>query len=88
VAEATALAAATWGGREPYFHISSPREGWTGRDPRPHADYVDPTDVPREWLGMNVTVDVEAKAKERAVAALMAEIPPKVTRRRRAGARA
>jgi UV DNA damage endonuclease len=71
VADATARAAATWGRREPYFHISSPRNGWDAGDPRPHADYIDPADVPREWLGMDVTVDVEAKAKERAVTAVM-----------------
>ena len=74
VAEATARAAATWGGREPHFHISSPREGWKGGDPRPHADYVDPADVPREWRTMDITVDVEAKAKERAVLALMEKL--------------
>ena len=74
VAEASARAAATWGKREPYFHVSSPREGWDGSDPRPHADYIDPADVPSEWLAMNVTVDVEAKAKERAVLKLMADL--------------
>jgi UV DNA damage endonuclease len=71
VGEATARARATWGGREPYFHISSPRNGWGAGDPRPHADYVAPDDVPAEWLGTRITVDVEAKAKERAVARLM-----------------
>lgn len=77
VAEATARAAATWGTRDPYLHISSPRDGWNAGDARPHADYVDPADVPREWLGMNATVDIEAKAKERAVVALMAELSRK-----------
>jgi UV DNA damage endonuclease len=71
VAEATAGAADTWGRREPYFHISSPREGWSAGDTRPHADYVDPADLPTEWLAMGLTVDVEAKAKERAVVRLM-----------------
>jgi UV DNA damage endonuclease len=70
VAEATRLAAGTWGGREPYFHISSPRNGWGGGDPKPHADYVDPADFPGAWRGLALTVDVEAKAKERAVLAL------------------
>ena len=84
VPEATARAAATWGGREPYFHISSPRDGWGAREPRPHADYIDPTDVPREWLGMDITVDVEAKAKERAVLAVMEETS-KGVRHKRAG---
>ena len=70
--EATDLAVASWGEREPYFHISSPRAGWGGGDARPHADFIDPADVPRYWLelGVPLTVDVEAKAKERAVLAL------------------
>lgn len=54
-------------GREPYFHISSPRNGWGGRATRPHADYIDPADFPSCWTGMTATVDVEAKAKELAV---------------------
>jgi len=67
---ATHRALATWGDREPYFHISSPRGGWDG-EVRPHADYVSPEDVPDTWLTVpRVTVDVEAKAKERAVIAL------------------
>jgi UV DNA damage endonuclease len=74
IAEATRWAAATWGRREPYFHLSSPREGWDGSDPKPHADYIDARDVPGEWTGLDVTVDVEAKAKERAVVAVMGEV--------------
>jgi len=69
VEEATGLACKTWEsvGREPYFHISSPRGGWQGKDPRPHADYIDPADFPECWKGIPCTVDVEAKAKELAV---------------------
>ena len=70
IEEATTLAAETWGGREPYNHISSPRDGWDAANPRPHADYVDPGDFPEAWRGRRMTVDVEAKAKERAVVAL------------------
>jgi len=74
IAEASARCAATWLrlGREPYFHLSSPRQGWDGGDPRPHADLIAPADVPAAWhaLGFPFTVDVEAKAKERAVIAL------------------
>jgi UV DNA damage endonuclease len=70
VDEATERAAATWGEREPYFHLSSPRAGFGEGDLRPHADYVNPADVPERWRGMRITVDVEAKAKERAVLAL------------------
>lgn len=70
VDEATELAAATWGAREPYFHISSPRDGWGSPNQRPHADYVEPSDVPALWREMRITVDAEAKAKERAVVAI------------------
>lgn len=69
VEEATAAAAATWN-REPLFHLSSPLEGWAGPKPERHHDYIDPRDFPVEWLGRAVTVEVEAKAKERAVARL------------------
>jgi len=78
----TARAIATWGERQPYFHISSPREGWHGGDPRPHADYIDPADVPKAWISLDLSVDVEAKAKERAVLALMAQLSDRPVRRR------
>ena len=71
--EATELAAATWRGREPYCHLSSPREGWQG-SPKPHADYIDMADVPECWRGRAMTVDVEAKAKELAVVKLMTDL--------------
>ena len=72
VEEATDWAVATWQDREPYFHLSSPRNGWEGGDARPHADFIDAADVPAYWLELPIpiTVDVEAKAKERAVLAL------------------
>ena len=73
VDEATRRASATWGTREPYFHVSSPRAGFGGGDLRPHADYVNPDDVPALWRTMRLTVDVEAKAKERAVIALIGQ---------------
>ena len=75
VHEATDAAAATWGAREPWTHVSSPRDGWHAPNPRAHADYVDPADFPDEWRGRRMTVDVEAKAKERAVTAAMAAGP-------------
>jgi UV DNA damage endonuclease len=69
VAEATALSRRSWDQvrGEPYFHISSPLNGWQGKDPRPHADYIDVHDYPDCWKDFDVTVDVEAKAKELAV---------------------
>jgi UV DNA damage endonuclease len=84
VEEATLRAAETWRGREaslsptarePYFHVSSPRDGWDAKNPRPHADYLDPADLPPLWHELTLTVDVEAKAKERAVLAAMAGLP-------------
>jgi len=71
---ATKQAMMTWKPRraEPYFHLSSPRHGWNGRDPKPHADYIDPEDIPASWRDIGpFTVDVEAKAKEKAVLRLM-----------------
>lgn len=73
VDEATQQCIETWLKRrqEPYFHISSPRDGWASGKPRPHADYIDPADFPATWLGMEATIDIEAKAKELAVCRLM-----------------
>ncbi|MFL5491351.1 MAG: hypothetical protein ACJ8AV_08040, partial [Gemmatimonadales bacterium] len=57
--------------REQYCHLSSPKGGWEGPNNRAHADYIDSNDFPDVWLGRSMTVDVEAKAKERAVVAIM-----------------
>lgn len=73
VDEATQLARATWRS-EPLFHISSPLEGWKGPKPQRHHDYIDMDDFPKEWLGWPMTVEVEAKAKELAVARLMKDL--------------
>lgn len=73
VSEATAAALETWN-REPVFHISSPVDGWDGPHPERHHDYINPADFPPEWRGLDVTVEVEAKAKERAIAKLRREL--------------
>jgi UV DNA damage endonuclease len=73
VAEATERARRTWQG-EPLFHISSPLAGWGGPKPERHHDYIDASDFPVEWLGWPLTVEVEAKAKELAVARLIADL--------------
>lgn len=80
VAEATQLARATWRA-EPLFHISSPLEGWKGPKPQRHHDYIDMDDFPKEWLGWPLTVEVEAKAKELAVARLMKDLNVPFVRR-------
>ena len=68
--EATERGIATWQGREPWMHISSPKDGWSSTNPRLHADFIDPDDVPEEWRDRSLTIDVEAKQKERAVIAI------------------
>lgn len=73
VAEATERARRTWKG-EPLFHVSSPLEGWNGPKPERHHDSIDPRDFPAEWLGWPLTVEVEAKAKELAVARLRSHL--------------
>jgi UV DNA damage endonuclease len=71
IGEASERGAATWKGREPWMHVSSPRDGWSSTNPRSHAEYIDAADVPEEWMGKRMTIDVEAKAKERAVLDIM-----------------
>jgi UV DNA damage endonuclease len=75
VGQVTERALATWS-RKPLFHVSSPRQGWTGPRRNEHHDYIDPADFPREWKGLNIIVDVEAKAKELAVARLLGPMRP------------
>lgn len=74
VESATERATATWRGREPLFHLSSPLEGWDGPKPERHHDYIDPADFPAEWKCQKLTVEVEAKAKELAVLKLLADL--------------
>lgn len=71
--EATAQALATWN-REPLFHVSSPKDGHGSKRPGPHHDFIDPADFPHAWHPLDVTVEVEAKAKEAAVARLRANL--------------
>ncbi|WZP00082.1 UV DNA damage repair endonuclease UvsE [Isosphaeraceae bacterium EP7] len=73
VEEATEAALTTWD-REPLFHISSPIDGWDGPKPLRHHDEIDPRDFPDCWRGREITVEVEAKAKERAVRNLAAAL--------------
>lgn len=73
VAAVTEQSLETWD-REPLFHISSPRDGWSGPNPRKHHDYINIHDLPENWLSMNITVELEAKAKELAIKKLMADL--------------
>lgn len=78
IEEATAAALATWS-REPLLHISSPVGGWRSRNPRRHHDFINITDFPACWRGLNVTIEVEAKKKEKAVLRLKRQLEPPPT---------
>jgi len=75
VEEATEAVVAIWQqqGRLPYFHLSSPRNGWL-KNIRSHADFIDVNDFPDCWKAIDCTVDIEAKAKEIAVLRLLYEL--------------
>jgi UV DNA damage endonuclease len=73
VEQATRKALKTWN-REPLFHISSPMAGWDGAKPERHHDFIDENDFPEFWRRKKITVEVEAKAKEVAVAKLLADL--------------
>ena len=82
VQQATELCAGLWreSGREPHFHISSPKNGWGSGNSRPHADYIDVNDFPECWLDLDFTLDVEAKAKEAAILRLREDLQRKFKR--------
>jgi UV DNA damage endonuclease len=73
VEDTTEQAWTTWN-REPLFHISTPLNGWEKGNPRPHHDHIDINDFPLAWLERDLTIEVEAKAKELAVLKLKAGI--------------
>jgi len=73
VAHTTRQVLKTWN-REPLFHISSPMRSKGNANPRKHDDYIHPKDFPESWLNLNITVEVEAKAKELAVLKLMKDL--------------
>jgi UV DNA damage endonuclease len=70
--EVTAASAATWKPREPWAHLSSPSGGWSAPNPRHHSELIRPSDFPKLWLNRRMTVDIEARGKERAVLRLRA----------------
>jgi len=81
VEQATRVALTTWN-REPMFHISSPIQGWDGPKCERHHDFIDVNDFPKCWNELDITLEVEAKAKELAVlrlqAGLQQHVPKKV----------
>jgi UV DNA damage endonuclease len=62
----TERALKTWN-REALFHLSSPREGWSSKTPQYHHDYINIDDFPACWQQIPLTIEIEAKAKEKAV---------------------
>lgn len=73
IEQATRLALKTWD-REPLFHVSSPKYGWKRSRASWHHDYISFNDFPKEWCRLNITVEVEAKAKELAVEKLYQQL--------------
>lgn len=74
IESATEDAIRTWN-REPLFHISSPQQGWMGKNKKYHHDLIDLSDFPSCWYNLSpLTIEVEAKAKEIAVLKLLAEL--------------
>ena len=73
----TELVLGTWN-REPLFHLSSPKYGWKSGNPRNHHDYIDVDDFPLYWANLDITVEVEAKAKELAVLKLKQDLIDRV----------
>lgn len=74
VEEATKKALETWT-REPLFHISSPKGGWSCSKPKHHADFIDVRDFPNCWKAIECfTLDIEAKGKETAIQKLYEEL--------------
>jgi UV DNA damage endonuclease len=73
IEQATQKGLATWN-REPMFHISSPIEGWDGLKPERHHDFIDLNDFPKCWKKLDLTIEVEAKAKELAVLRLKSDL--------------
>jgi UV DNA damage endonuclease len=76
IKSATAECLRCWknAGREPFFHISTSRNGYDSSNPQPHSDYINIQDFPQEWFDLDITVDVEAKAKELAVLKLKKDL--------------
>ncbi len=70
VEQVTVQAMETWN-REPLFHISSPLAGWHGPKPERHHEFIEATDFPECWRDVDLTVEIEAKAKELAVLRFM-----------------
>lgn len=73
VEDVTGQALKTWD-REPLFHLSSPKSGWKGPTPSLHHDYINVKDFPACWRRLDVTIEVEAKAKELAIKRLRAQL--------------
>lgn len=73
IEEATIESLKTWN-REPMFHISSPQNGWDGNNLNRHHDYIDARDFPQIWKNLDITVEIEAKAKEKAILKLIKDL--------------
>lgn len=73
VEQAAKKTLATWN-RKPMYHLSSPIIGWDGPNLESHYDFIDVNEPPDCWRRKKITVEVEAKAKEIAVARVLADL--------------
>jgi len=70
IEQATEQALKTWKKRKPLFHISSPKDSTC----KPHADFINAKNFPKFWKKLDITLEVEAKAKEVAIKKLQKEL--------------
>ena len=78
IEEVTEKALETWD-REPLLHLSSPLNGWNNPKPFRHHDFIDPKDFPESWKKLeNITIEIEAKAKEVAIKKLYQQLGKEV----------
>lgn len=62
-------------------HVVTVKEalGWSASNVRKHDDFIALRDFPAHWIDLEITVEVEAKAKEVAIAKLQRALQPPST---------
>jgi UV DNA damage endonuclease len=65
IEQATSACVKTWNvvGRESFFHISTPLNGYDSSKPRPHSDYINVDDFPRSGWGSMLQLMLKQKQR-------------------------